>query len=299
MKTSSTSLRDTRFVNDRLARLGIELMTLSELKRRTSTHQRAKPERVDFYMLWLTTNGFSHHMVDFVDFDISPQSMVFAKPGQVQQWFVEKDMAGWILLIEPTALLPAQGQQVNRDMLMSLLEDCPAVAHFDDQFNTDIESQIDNLYRDFNNFNESELDIALIQNAVLSLLLRLARWHSERQKLTVPQIANHRVFQLLRQKIEATFSKQWRVSQYARHLGYSESTLNRACEIATGQSLKTLIDRRLALEASRLLIHTNASIAEVGHQLGFSETTNFVRFFARMVGDTPARFRSEKLSSSA
>jgi AraC-like DNA-binding protein len=62
-----------------------------------------------------------------------------------------------------------------------------------------------------------------------------------------------------------------------------------------GQSAKALIDRRFALEATGLLIQTDASTAEVGHQMGFTESTNFVRFFARMNGATPARFRHEKL----
>jgi AraC-like DNA-binding protein len=290
-------LRDTRFSNLRFERLGIELLLLSELKRRTTVSQRAKPERVEFFMLWLTASGSSRHSVDFVDFDVAAGSLVFAKPAQVQQWQVETSLEGWILLVEPAALLPGQGRLGNRDMLLGLIEEWPAVVQLDAQFHQTLSDQMASLHRDFDNYDQSELDNALLQNAVVGLLLRLARWHNGRPAMAVGQSFNPVVFKLLRKEVEKTFKQQWSVSQYAKHLGYSESTLNRACVAATGQSAKVLIDRRLALEAARLLIHTDASIAELSYQLGFSEPTNFVRFFARMIGATPARFREKKLGN--
>jgi AraC-like DNA-binding protein len=299
MHVPLASLRDTQFANQRFTRLGIELMLLSDLKRRTSESQRAKPERVEFFMLWLTTRGSNRHSVDFVDFEVSERSLVFAKPAQVQQWHVETPMEGWILLVEPTALLPAQGHRVSLDMLLAMMDEWPAVVQLDTQFGKEISAQIDTLHRDFRNYDGSSLDNALIQNAVLGLLLRLTKWHGARLALTGSKNAKPEVFKLLRKELEKTFRQQWSVGQYAGHLGYSESTLNRACEAATGQSAKVLIDRRLALEAARLLIHTDARIAEVGYQTGFSESTNFVRFFSRMYGVTPARFRQEKLGDVA
>lgn len=299
MQDALTGLRDTRFANQRFERLGIELMLLSELKRRTTVSQRAKPERVEFFMLWLTARGSSRHSVDFVEFDVAEGSLAFAKPAQVQQWQVETSLEGWILLVEPAALLPDQGRLVNRDMLLGLIEEWPAVVQLDAQFHQVMSDQMASLQRDFDNYDRSDLDNALLQSAVVGLLLRLARWHNGRSALAVGQSFNPVVFKLLRKEVEKTFKQQWSVSHYAKHLGYSESTLNRACVVATGQSAKVLIDRRLALEAARLLIHTDASIAELSYQLGFSEPTNFVRFFARMNGTTPARFREEKLGDTS
>jgi AraC-like DNA-binding protein len=299
MQKPLASLRDTQFSNQRFERLGIELMQLTELKRRTSASQRARPERVDFFMLWLTTQGRNHHSVDFVDFDVSEGSLVLVKPAQVQQWHVETPMEGWVLLVEPAALLPGQGQSLSLDRLLALMEEWPAVVQLDIRCREQINHQIATLHSDFSHYDGSSLDNALIQNAVLGLLLRLARWHGAQSVLSNGDSSNQAVFKLLRKEIEKTYRRQWSVSQYAKHLGYSESTLNRACKAATGQSAKVQIDRRLALEAARLLIHSDASIAEIGHQMGFSESTNFVRFFARMNGATPARFRHEKLGSAS
>lgn len=52
-----------------------------------------------------------------------------------------------------------------------------------------------------------------------------------------------------------------------------------------------MIDRRVALEAKRLLVHTDASSVAIGEQLGFTEPTNFLKFFRSRVGKTPEAFR--------
>jgi AraC-like DNA-binding protein len=67
----------------------------------------------------------------------------------------------------------------------------------------------------------------------------------------------------------------------------SGQIVNRACFAATGKTAKALVDQRVALEGARLLAHAKISVNEISHRLGFTETTNFVRFFVRMVGSTP------------
>nr|WP_280714772.1 helix-turn-helix domain-containing protein [Kitasatospora sp. MAP5-34] len=60
---------------------------------------------------------------------------------------------------------------------------------------------------------------------------------------------------------------------------------------ATGRSAKQLADARVALQAQRLLAHTDLPVAAIGRALGFTEATNFGKFFARETGRTPGGFR--------
>jgi AraC-like DNA-binding protein len=78
---------------------------------------------------------------------------------------------------------------------------------------------------------------------------------------------------------------------YAARLGYSVKTLSRACLAATGQPVKRVIDGRVVLEAQRLLAHTGEPVAVIARRLGFSEPTNFGKFFTRHTGTTPGAFR--------
>jgi AraC-like DNA-binding protein len=94
-----------------------------------------------------------------------------------------------------------------------------------------------------------------------------------------------------RKEIEDSFAVTRRVEDYAERLGCSVRTLTRACLAVTGRSAKQVIDDRVTLEAKRLLAYSDLPVAAIGHQLGFSEPTNFGRFFARETGVTPGEFR--------
>jgi AraC-like DNA-binding protein len=96
---------------------------------------------------------------------------------------------------------------------------------------------------------------------------------------------------LFRNEVEQRFAKTRRVEDYERAIGYSAKTLGRAAQAATGLSAKEYIDQRVLLEGRRLLAHTHLSAGEVAQQLGFSELTNFIKFFRRNGGESPAEFR--------
>jgi AraC-like DNA-binding protein len=100
-------------------------------------------------------------------------------------------------------------------------------------------------------------------------------------------------FVRFRREIERSFVHTRRVEEYAARLGCSVRTLTRASLAATGRSAKQLIDDRVALEAKRLLAHTDQPVADIGRVLGFPEPTNFGRFFAREVGFSPGHFRAK------
>ena len=99
------------------------------------------------------------------------------------------------------------------------------------------------------------------------------------------------VYVAFRDAIEADLTHRHDVIDYARHLGYSARTITRACHQATGQSAKRVLTDRFVLEAKRLLVHTDATAASISARLGFSEPTNFTKFFTRTTAHSPTGFR--------
>ena len=225
-------------------------------------------------------------------------SLVFVRPGQVQHWHLDDQVEGCMVLIDPPALAPMSSARRGRDALLAAMDDWPVGARLDDGFAAELRQDLDRLARDLEAFDGTADDVSLIRQSLLAALLRVARWHRRRQQGT-PQppagaVQVHRLFQA---ELEQHFRAHRTVAAYATRLGYSESTLNRACRAATGQSARVLLDRRLAMEAARMLVHGQGSVAEIAHDLGFSEPTNFIRFFVRIVGTTPVRFRSRYTES--
>lgn len=95
----------------------------------------------------------------------------------------------------------------------------------------------------------------------------------------------------LRSELESMVDARPSVALLARKLGVSTSTLARTCKDVLGHSAKEEVDRRVALEAQRLLVHSTAASVAIGELLGFSEPTNFVKFFRRRVETTSEAFR--------
>ncbi|WP_369007684.1 helix-turn-helix transcriptional regulator [Curtobacterium sp. B18] len=97
-----------------------------------------------------------------------------------------------------------------------------------------------------------------------------------------------------RKEVERRFTELHTVAEYAQVLGHSIRTISRAVAQGNGTSPKQLIDRRIALEAQRLLGYTDLPVARIAERLGFTEATNFSRFFQRTTGISATRFRTER-----
>lgn len=74
-------------------------------------------------------------------------------------------------------------------------------------------------------------------------------------------------------------------------LGSSRAALTSACARSGGASPSAMLDARSVLEAKRMLIYADMSVAEIGYSLGFSDPAYFSRFFSRHSGRSPQAFR--------
>ena len=99
--------------------------------------------------------------------------------------------------------------------------------------------------------------------------------------------------------IESHFRQQRPAGFYAGALGITVRTLSRLCQRLYGCAPKALLHRRLALEASRLLLYTNATAAQVAEELGFDDPSYFSRFYLRMTGQRPQAILERRRDEAA
>lgn len=281
-------VREVQFNNPRLAKVGVDVIGLEQLRRRMGTALEL-PERPDFYLLLFIERGTGRHMVDFVDYPVQPGDVLFVRPGQVQQWRMKSTLGGQLVLVSPEALAPFIAR-AEADMHLLALHEWPATFRLQQPALSLVVTEVKRLRADIARFEGGALQAALIWHELLALFLRLAQERSSAGTIeTAHETEAHRVF--LRE-LEKHIHSRGSVRELARRIGYSESTLTRACLQATGRTAKETLDQRVALEAKRLLVHSQDSVARISHQLGFSEATNFVKFFRRVTGTSPLSFRA-------
>lgn len=277
---NQSHLKEVNFDNARLNAVGVEVMTLAELRHRVPSDQLAQPERVSFHIIFIVTQGSGSHTIDFVDHTLQVGSLVCIRPGQVHRWQLGKLIEGHLLIFSPVAL--------RSDLV---LDDWPTYRQLSAEALTEYCHALLQLSHDTDAFHAHTLDIALIRQGLGYLLLRLAREHANQSTVHTSEQGSPSIYRLFSQALETDFRHTRSVQHFTNKLGYSASTLSRACLAAEGRTAKTIIDQRVALEAQRLLAHTNHNVHLISHQLGFSEPTNFVKFFNRLIGSTPTAFR--------
>ncbi len=270
--------------------LDIEVFLFSDLCRRAPRAEILAHYHYSFYTLICVTEGEVTQLVDFQPVTCSAGSIVVLRPGQVHSFGSNEGWDGWMVLFraeflpsetQTTAdLLPALGLDRLPDHLSLSLADFHAVSEVITRMRLDAAS--DAVPKDIH---------ALLRYQLCALLLRLSILQDRHVGTAAGRSQGVQRFAKFRKLVEQNYSGWHQVSAYAAALACTEKSLTRAALEATGQSAKSVITRRIALEAKRLLVHTDKPIYLIAEALGFEEATNFAKFFKRETDFTPIGFR--------
>ncbi|MFE4963490.1 helix-turn-helix domain-containing protein [Streptomyces sp. NPDC056660] len=244
--------------------------------------------RIDFHVVMLFTEGPVRHMIDFAEYQAQAGDLLWIRPGQVHRFSRTCEYRGSVLTMQPgflpRAIVEATGLY-RYDLPPLLRPDAPQL--------TALRASLANLQREYED-NETlplSLHTSVLRHSLTALLLRLA--HLAASSAEAARRQADTTFTLFRDAVEEDFATNHSVSAYADALGYSRRTLVRAVRAATGETPKGFIDKRVVLEAKRLLAHTDLPIGRVGAAIGFPDAANFSKFFHLHTGQTPVAFRAE------
>ncbi|ELS58060.1 helix-turn-helix domain-containing protein [Streptomyces viridochromogenes] len=244
--------------------------------------------RIDFHVVMLFSEGPVRHMVDFAEYEATAGDLLWIRPGQVHRFSAADDYRGTVLTMQPGFLPRATVEATGLYRY-----DLPPLLHPDDAQLTALRSALAQLRREYEDTTTLPLSLhtAVLRHSLTAFLLRLAHLAASSDRAAGGPADT--TFTLFRDAVEKGFATNHSVSAYADQLGYSRRTLVRAVRAATGQTPKGFIDRRVVLEAKRLLAHTDLPIGRVGAAVGFPDAANFSKFFHQHTEMTPAAFRAE------
>lgn len=290
---SAPDIAAVGFQNPDRPRLGLEAVRYSLLTSRLSAQTRTRPHRPDFHTLALATSGQASVTVDFVDHACSPGTLLHIRPGQVHRLFHPAADTLEADLVLFTAAFPPRLERISP--LLSHLPG-PAAWHLAGDEYAGIERTMDDLASEYHRATREPARTGatadLLRLLLGALLLRVTRL-DQPEGDTNPD-ADNDLFRRFRHELDRSCATTRNAADYAARIGCSPRTLNRACQAATGHTAKALIDAHVALEAKRLLAHTDLPVTTISRRLGFSEPTNFGKFFTRETGSTPGTFRTQE-----
>jgi AraC-like DNA-binding protein len=244
--------------------------------------------RIDFHIVMLFDDGPVHHMIDFAEYEATAGDLLWIRPGQVHRFSRSCEYRGTVLTMQP-GFLPRSTVEATG----LYRYDLPPLLHPDEPQLAGLRSALAQLQREYEDTATLPLGphTEVLRHSLTAFLFRLA--HLAASSVEAARQQSDTTFSLFREAVEKGFATNHSVSAYADALGYSRRTLVRAVRAATGQTPKGFIDRRVILEAKRLLAHTDMPIGRVGAAVGFPDAANFSKFFQQHTEMTPAVFRAE------
>ncbi|MFJ8046749.1 helix-turn-helix domain-containing protein [Streptomyces luteogriseus] len=244
--------------------------------------------RIDFHVVMLFGAGPVRHMVDFTEYEAMAGDLLWIRPGQVHRFSRSSEYRGTVLTMQP-GFLPRSTVEATG----LYRYDLPPLLRPDAAQLAGLQAALAQLLREYEDNSTLPLSLhtAVLRHALTAFLLRLA--HLAASSAQALRQRSDSTFTLFRDAVERDFATNHSVSAYADALGYSRRTLVRAVRAATGETPKAFIDKRVVLEAKRLLAHTELPIGRVGVAVGFPDAANFSKFFHQHTDQTPAAFRAE------
>lgn len=289
VKNGHAAFEERRFHNRARPRLGFQALTLADLRNRFTVDSLADAHRLDFHQITLITGGTGVAVIDFTEYDCSPGTLLHTRPGQVQR--LPRAVAGraqpeGVLVLFTRTFVQRPGLLAGLGLDAWQVEQ-PAWRR--------IRAVVNELTIEYRQNGANADSPTLLRHLLAVLLIQIARLPHEDAP---EQDGSAIIFARFLDDLERHFTGTRRVQDYAARLGYSTRTLTRMSLAATGRSAKQVIDARVTLEAKRLLAHTDRPVAAIAGDLGFSEPTNFVKFFTTRQGTTPAAFRHHERTRS-
>lgn len=266
---------------------GIELMSLMQLRQKALDHSLTEPQRLDFHFLLFIEKGAGSHMVDFQIHNFRRGTVIHVSPSQVHA-FGDCSSTDATLLIFRPELLPTDFYGPDSRIYPPAEYVWPPVTQLNQasiEFAMATVGFLKNQQTSHGVWAQPEaarhIVVGLASFAFRSAVSFDAMYESQ----------SHPLYFTFLSQVEQSYMTRRDARWYAGQVGCSYRTLSRICRVACSETPKAIIDRRVATEARRLLAFTGDSAHTIGATLGFTDPTNFVKFFQRVAGETPDTFR--------
>ena len=251
-------------------------------------HFTGRPHKHDFYLILLFTKGHGVHYVDFNKYQIKPGTVFMMSPGQIHSWELSDDIDGYVFFHSKTFYDEGYtNEKITNYPFFASIHNMPIVVIKKSNL-----ALIENLFR--NILEEYKQDKPL-RFSKLHALVNILYIELTRSYHTVGKVGNEKYLSAVR-KFEGLVDTNFREikfpAEYASLLNITERHLNRITNRCLNKTPTELISDRVILEAKRMLMHSNHSIAEVAGELGYFDSSYFSKLFKKKTQLTPKQFLS-------
>ena len=250
-----------------------------------------RTERSELYQIIIIKNGSGRIVIDGIDHEFSDNDLVSIAKDQVYSFERIEIVEGIVLLFPEESLNRYTGdlQWLRESELFNERPDT-RLKHVEPDELEKILGMISGLD---NELREGSSDAGeIIYNLLKTCLALCKRIVSAKEKTSKSNQRDRMLMMEFKQQLESDFKNIRSVQHYADTLSITPKKLNRVSLKVSGKQSSKVIEERILLEAKRLLLYTSDNVKEIGYSLGFTDPSNFNRYFKKYYGCTPEEYRN-------
>lgn len=244
------------------------------------------PHRHTYYMILWPFSSAGRHIVDEHEYGFEPHRIFFVAPGQVHQ-ILQPYPQGLLLLFNPEFLINGGGKHSILDQI-NLFD--PRQTDPISMKSSSIKELMFHANKMIDAYHSTHpLRFETIQAHLQLFLIECNSGKHGKSEFPAEESSEDPAeMSPLTKKfislVEVHYAEWHQVQDYALRLGISAKHLSEVARKELSQSPKEYIQDRIIMEAKRLMIFSNASLKEIGFDLGFDDPARFSRFFKDYTG---------------
>ncbi|MCD1117607.1 AraC family transcriptional regulator [Chryseobacterium turcicum] len=260
-------------------------------------YQNSGVYSTDFFEIIVFKKGKGILILNEKQIDISENSIVFISPFQKRQWNLEpNDLEFTVLAFQEDFLNDFFADKLFTYRLLYFYQlDCPL----------DFIESKENIEKYCELLTEIKIELIarkpdsvhIIRSLIYYLLQKLNRQYAQINNLSLEKSDSNNAFQF-KKLLEKYIKEKQRIEDYTSLLNISRISLNKAIKTQFNVTASYLLKQRLLFEIKNYLIYSELTVAEIAHELHFSESNHLMRFFKTQTGFTTSEFISDYQNGS-
>ena len=245
--------------------------------------------KINFYVLLLITEVSGKHSIDYKDYTYKKGIILSVRRNQIQH-FYNSNAEGYAIFFKEEFLNRyLNDQEISKSIqAFNELLTTPKTT-LDEHELVGVKQLVEHLDKEMTEIND-EYSLKIIRSLLHILISLIHRIKSKGYDKV--QLSNYlSEFTKFQNLVEKNYSNTKKVEDYAKKMGFSAKKLNTIVAYVCNKSVKAFIDDIVIIKAKKNLLHTNLSVKEVSFKLGFSDPTNFYKYFKKHTSLTPETYK--------
>lgn len=251
----------------------------------------------DYFEIIVFKKGRGTLLLNQQKINISDNTIIFISPFQQRQWFLEGDDLDFTVLVFQEDFLNDffADKLFTYSLLYFYQLEYPLYLPVDQleilkycELLTEIKTELVTTKPD---------SVHIIRSLLYYLLQKINRQYAQQNELSIDKNSSNFAFQF-KQLLEKHIKEKQRIEDYSALLNISRISLNKAVKTQFNVTATYLLKQRLLFEIKNYLIYSGLTVAEIAHELHFSEPNHLMRFFKTQTGMTTSLFISDYQNGS-